>query len=124
MLVEVDQQLADLHEHLDMAQKQAEQDRKAEMAKMHTDIDTLRQIVTNLVNKSTQAITSAVGGIKIPAIPPQERTDLSPVLRAIEVLSAREVKVTSEPAEKPEEWDFDIIRGPTGGIVRVRAREV
>lgn len=130
MLAEVDTQLSGLHEHLDMVEKKAETDaRESErcMDKMAADIAALRKIVTDLITRSTSDLKAAVGNIRMPVIPEQMKTDLTPILRILNAMQEREAmeeKNESEPAEKPEEWVFDIQRGPNGGITKVVAREI
>lgn len=127
MLADVDQQLTDLHEHLDMVEKESaarEELYCARMDKMSGEMDSLRAAVSALVTRSALEIKQAVGNIKMPVMPEQVKTDLTPVLRAINALVSMEKAEKPEPAEKPEEWIFDVQRGPNGGITRVVAKEV
>lgn len=128
MLAEVDSQLTDLHEHLDMVEKEAAEREEAycaRMDKMSGEMDSLRAAVSALVTRSALEIKQAVGGIKMPVMPEQMKTDLTPVLRAIDALASLERGDGKPvPAEKPEEWIFDVQRGPNGGITRVVAKEV
>lgn len=98
------------------------------MAEMKAETDALRQLVTSSVTRSTQDIKTAVGGIKMPVIPAQAKTDLAPVLRALTAIQERQLQKVSEPTppapKKHEEWVFDIQRGPNGGITKVVAKEI
>lgn len=123
MLIAVDNQLTEFHKHIDAVQAKAESDREA----VRKELAALRALITSVGNKSAQDVRAAVAGIKIPSMPDQVRTDLTPVLRRLDAIAEREAmdaKNKTEPAEKPEEWVFDIIRGPNGGLLQVRAKEV
>jgi len=95
-------------------------DHRKDLAEVRSDLVEM----ANLMSKQVSSVHHAVKGIKIPkmpAIPEQLQTDLSPVLRAIS-------EINIEYPEMPEsrhtgEWEFEIERNQFG-IKRVIARPI